>query len=149
MKPGLHVGQTAELEITVTPEMVASFEGKVVHELYSTAALIHHMEWAARRTIVPYLEAHEEGMGYHVDVHHTMFTRVGMNVRIRARVSAIRDSKVECEVEAFNWRGKVAKGIVVQSIIQKSWLKNKMHEMGVVEGIVRERALQEQRPSKR
>lgn len=132
MKPGLEIGQAAEYEVVVAPDMVASFEGKVVHELYSTSALVHHMEYAARKTILPYLEEHEEGMGYHVDVHHTMFTPVGVKVLIRAVVTAIRDTKIECEVEASNWRGKVAKGTIVQSIVQKSWLQTKIREMQVV-----------------
>ncbi len=138
MKTGLQVGQSAQIEVNVTPDMVAAFEGTVVHELYSTSALIHHMELAARKTILPYLENHEEGMGCHVDVHHTMFTPEGMKVRITATVSAIKDTKVECEVEAFNGRGKIAKGIIVQSIVQKSWLEKKIREMEVVDGIVRE-----------
>ena len=141
MKPGLSVGQIAELEIMVTPDMVAAFEGQTVHPLYSTSSLVHHMELAARKTILPYFEDHEEGMGLHVDVHHTMFTPVGMKVKIRAIVSAIRDTKIECEVEAFNWRGKIAKGTVVQSVIQKSWLEQKIREMEVVDGIVREQSV--------
>jgi len=138
MKPGLQVGQLAQIEVSVTPDMVAAFEGTVVHELYSTSSLIHHMEWAARKTILPYLENHEEGMGYHVDVHHTMFTPEGMKVRITATVSAIRETKIECDVEAFNCRGKIAKGVIVQSIVQKSWLENKIKELEVVDSIVRE-----------
>jgi len=134
MKPGLMVGQIAELEITVTPDMVAAFEGQTVHPLYSTSNLVHHMELAARKTILPYLEPHEEGMGSHVEVHHTMFTPVGMNVKVRATVSEIRDTKIACEIEAFNQRGKMAKGVVVQSIIQKSWLEQKIREMEVVDG---------------
>lgn len=138
MKPGLQTGHIAEVEITVSPNMVAAFEGRTVHELYSTSSLVHHMEWAARQTILPYLEQHEEGMGYHVDVHHTMFTPVGMKVTIRATVTEIRDNKIECDVEAFNVRGKIAKGKVVQSIVQKSWLENKIREIKVVDGIIRE-----------
>jgi fluoroacetyl-CoA thioesterase len=122
MKPGLHVG--------------AAFEGEPVHPLYSTSSLVHHMEWAARKTILPFLEPHEEGMGIHVDVHHTMMTPIGMKIKVRATVSEIRDTKIECEVEAFNWRGKLAKGVVVQSIVQKSWLEQKIREMKVVNGIV-------------
>jgi fluoroacetyl-CoA thioesterase len=141
MKAGLQVGQSAEIEITVTPDMVAAFEGQTVHTLYSTASLVQHMELAARKTILPYLESHEEGMGFHVDVHHTLFTPVGMKVKVKATVSAIRDTKIECDVEASNWRGKVAKGTVVQSIIQKSWLEKKIREMEVVDGIVREQSV--------
>jgi fluoroacetyl-CoA thioesterase len=132
----MHVGQVSEIEVVVTPEMGAAFEGEPVHPLYSTSSLVHHMEWAARKTILPFLEPHEEGMGIHVDVHHTMMTPIGMKIKVRATVSEIRDTKIECEVEAFNWRGKLAKGVVVQSIVQKSWLEQKIREMKVVNGIV-------------
>lgn len=141
MKPGLKEGQTAEVEVTVTKDMLAAFDGDLVHELFSTSALIHHMEHAARKTILPYLEDHEEGMGCHINASHRMLTLPGMKVRLVATVIDIRDSKVECEVEAFNSRGKIARGTVVQAIVDKSWLSNKMREMQVVESI-REQAEQ-------
>jgi fluoroacetyl-CoA thioesterase len=141
MKPGLHIGQTAEIEVMVTPDMAAAFEGQRIHPLYSTSSLVHHMELVARKTLLPFLEKHEEGMGTHVEVHHSVLTPIGMKVKLRATVSAIRDTKIECEVEASNWRGKVAKGIVIQSVIQKSWLDQKIKEMEVVDGIVREQSV--------
>lgn len=139
MKPGLKVGQTSEIEFEVTPKMVAQFKGKVVHELLSTSYLVQELEWAARQTILPYLEAHEEGMGSHVDVHHIMLAPVGITVKVKATVTEIRDNKIECEVEASNFRGKVAKGTVLQAVVDKSWVEKKIAEMEVVEGIVRER----------
>ena len=142
MKPGLKIGEFADIEISVTEEMAARFPDEFVHDLYSTSSLVHHMEWAARKTIIPYLLPNEEGMGFHIDVHHLMLTPIGMRVQIRATVTDIRENKVECQVEAHNWRGKLAKGVIVQSIVEKEWLANKIREMEVVDGIVRE---QEQR----
>ncbi|HEY9792368.1 MAG TPA: hypothetical protein V6D22_18345 [Candidatus Obscuribacterales bacterium] len=138
MKPGLKKGQTAELDFVVTQAMFAQFDGKVVHELLSTSALLHQMEFAARKTILPYLENHEEGMGAHTDVHHMMLTPEGVCVHVKAEVTEIRDNKVECEVEASNFRGKVAKGTIVQAIVDRAWLDKKMKEMELVEGIIRE-----------
>lgn len=138
MKPGLTKGQTAQIEITTTPDMRAQFGGDTVHDLFSTAALVHHMEWAARKAILPYLEPHEEGMGSHVEVSHLSFTPTGWKVTVRATVTDIRDRKIECEVEAFNSRGKVAKGTITQSIIEKDWLQRKMRELAVIDGIARE-----------
>jgi fluoroacetyl-CoA thioesterase len=128
-------GQTAQLEITVSPDMEAQFGGQLVHPLYSTSALVHHMEWAARKTILPYLEAHEEGMGSHVEVSHLMLTPTGMNITIKATVSDIRDHRIECEVEAFNCRGKVARGTIVQTVVEKKWLEQKVREFSVINGI--------------
>jgi predicted thioesterase len=138
MKPGLKKGQTAEIEFTVTPSMFAQFEGKVVHELLSTSTLVHQMEWAARKIILPYLEDHEEGMGARADLHHIMLTPEGVTVHVRAEVTDIRDNKVECDVEASNFRGKVAKGTIVQAIVDRAWLDKKMKEMELVDGIIRE-----------
>lgn len=140
MKPGLTVGQTAEVEITVTEDMHAAFAGQTVHELYSTSALVHDMEWAARKLIVPYLDDDEEAMGSHVEVSHLMLTLVGMKVRIRATISDIRDRKIVAEVEAFNMRGKIAKGTVTQALIDKSWLDKKMKEMSIVHQLAAQQA---------
>ena len=136
MKAGLTVGQKATVEFMVSHDMFAQFEGAVVHPLLSTSSLVHQMEWAARKTILPYLEAHEEGMGARVDVHHLMPTPSGVNVTVRATVSNVRDNKVECEVEAWHFRGKIARGSVVQAIVEKSWLQNKIKEIEVVEQII-------------
>ena len=138
MKPGLKEGNTAEVEITVTDEMLARFEDDSVYELYSTSDLVHHMEWAARQTILPYLEEHEAGIGCHVSLSHRMLTLGGMKVKLKATVTDVRDSKVECEVEAFNARGKLARGTVVQAILKKDWLEKKMREMSVIANITSE-----------
>lgn len=138
VKPGLTIGQSAEMEILVTPEMRAQFSGETVHQLLSTSALVHHLEWVARQILLPYLEPHEEGMGSHVDIAHMVLTPVGMKIQLKATVTDIRDNRVECEVEASNWRGKIAKATVVQAIVQRTWLENKIREMTMIEGIVRE-----------
>ncbi|HEY9869215.1 MAG TPA: thioesterase family protein [Candidatus Obscuribacterales bacterium] len=132
MKPGLTTGQTAEVEITVTADMLAAFNGEPVHDLYSTSALVHHMEWASRRLLLPYLEDHEEGMGSHVEVSHLALTLPGMKVRVKARVIEVRENKVVCEVEAFNPRGKIARGTVTQAVVEKSWLARKIKELSLI-----------------
>lgn len=132
MKSAPKIGETAEVELVVTKEMLAAFENETVHELYSTSALVHHMEWAARLILVAHLAEHEEGMGYHVDVSHLMMTLPGMKIRVKATVSEVRDNKVVCEVEAFNPRGKIARGTVTQVIVEKSWLDRKIKEMSLV-----------------
>ncbi|MBY0546455.1 MAG: hypothetical protein K2W95_04145 [Candidatus Obscuribacterales bacterium] len=138
MKSGLKEGNTAELEITVTADMLAHFENDSVYELYSTSDLIHHMERAARQTILPYLDDNEAGVGCHVNVSHRMLTLCGMKVLFKATVTDVRDRKVECEVEAFNARGKLARGTVVQAIVEREWLEKKMREMSVIANITSE-----------
>jgi fluoroacetyl-CoA thioesterase len=138
MKSGLRIGQSAEIEVTVTEEMQASFGREMIHNLYSTSWLVHHMEWASRKLIEPYLEPHEEGMGSHVEVSHLMLTLTGMKVRVKAVVYEIRDKKIVCEVEAFNIRGKIGKGTITQSIVEKTWLDKKKKEMSIINQLASE-----------
>jgi len=135
MKPGISVGQTAELEVEITPDMTAAFEGITVHDLYSTSCLVHHMEFAARKLILDYLEPHEEGMGCHVQVSHLAPTLPGMLVKLKATITGIRDNKIQTEVEASNVRGKIARGEVTQAIIEKEWLEKRMKELSIVQNI--------------
>src|SRR5512145_2153614 len=70
MRPSLRVGNTAQVEITVTQDMCPAFDGIVVHRVYSTWSMAHHMELAARKVLAPHLEEHEEGIGSHLTIDH-------------------------------------------------------------------------------
>lgn len=135
MKPGLAIGQTHTIEIEVTPDMVAYFEDKLVHYLYSTSALTHDMELAARRLLVPFLEEQEESIGCHFEIAHLAMTLPGMRVEIEATVVEIRDNKVVANIEASNIRGKIARGTITQAIVDKGWLQNRMKEISVIHNI--------------
>jgi fluoroacetyl-CoA thioesterase len=132
MKAGLEIGQSAEIDILVTKDMRTEFVGESVHDLYSTSDLCNQIEWAARKCLMPFLETTEESMVSHVEISHLALTVTGMNVRVKATVSEIRDKKIVCVVEAFNTRGKIARGTVTQSIIERTWLENKMKELSLI-----------------
>lgn len=135
MKPGLAIGQTTTIELEVSWDMIVRYEGKIVHELYSTSALVHHMELSARKLIWPYLDDSEECMGCHVDVSHLAMTLPGMKVTIVSKIADIRENKIEVEVEASNIRGKIARGTVTHAVIEKAWLQNRMKEISVIQNI--------------
>ena len=132
MKPGLKTGQIAEIEVEISNAMLANFDGRPVHNLYSTSALVNHMEWVARKVILPFLEEHEEVMNSHVEVSHLTLSLPGMKVRVKASISEIRDKKIVCDIEAFNSRGKIARGSITQSLIEKQWLDRKMKELSII-----------------
>src|SRR5574337_102694 len=90
MRDGLAPGAQAQVTIVVTPAMVAEFEELgLVHRVYSTWAMVHHMELACRKVILPYLEPDEEAVGYSVSVTHLAPTPVGMKVTVTARLEQI------------------------------------------------------------
>jgi fluoroacetyl-CoA thioesterase len=129
MKPGLKIGHQFEFSAQVTDAMKARFQDGVVHDLYATASMITHMEWAARQHILPFLEKGEEGVGYHVDVKHLNPTPVGAVVRIKSTVTDIEPGKITSHVEAWHLDGsddqvKIGDGSFTQAIISIQ----KLHE---------------------
>ena len=58
MKPGLHSGQSTEIEVSVTRDMLAEFDGQAVNDLYATSALVHNIEQVTHGLLQPFLEEH-------------------------------------------------------------------------------------------
>jgi fluoroacetyl-CoA thioesterase len=106
LKSGLNIGQTESIQITVSSDMFAQFDGNVVHPTYSTVSMIYHMEWASRKIILPFLEEDEEGMGGAVSAKHLAPAPEGSKLTIIAelieydrnivitKVSVIRDTEL-------------------------------------------------------
>lgn len=124
VKPDLKPGVSAELTIVVTEDMCPAFDGVVVHRVYSTWSLAHHMELAARMVLAPNLEDHEEGIGAHLSIDHLAPTPVGKRVRIVATCTKIDGKRVICDVNAYDGERHVGRGKQVQRILPKEVLKN-------------------------
>lgn len=120
MKPGLRQGAEAAVTVTVTQEMLATFEELgPVHPLYSTWSMVRHMELACRKIILPFLEPGEEAVGYSINVTHLAPTEVGDRVTARARLVSVTGRKIVCAVEAFNSKEKIGEGTQVQALVRK------------------------------
>lgn len=120
MKQGLQPGAEATVTITVTPEMLATFEELgPVHPLYSTWSMVRHMELACRKIILPYLEPDEDAVGHSISVTHLAPTRVGERVTARARLVEVNGRRIVCAVEVFNEREKIGEGTQVQMLVPR------------------------------
>lgn len=117
MKPGLKAGEQFEFSIQVREDMQPQFEGTLIHPLYSTAAMLNHMEWAARQHILPYLEPGEESVGYHIDLKHLAPTPLGATVTIRSTVTQVGRTKVVSQVEAWHQTSKIGEGLLTQALV--------------------------------
>jgi predicted thioesterase len=128
MKSTLQVGNTASIETAVTDDMCPAFDGVVVHRVYSTWSMAHHMELAARKVLGPHLEAHEEGIGSHLSIDHLAPTPVGARVRIVATAVELGPTTLVCDVLAFHIRldgdKVVGRGRQVQRILPKEKLRS-------------------------
>ncbi len=123
MKPDLKLGVAAEVSAVVTEEMCPAFDGVIVHRVYSTWALAHHMELAARKVLAPHLEPHEEGIGSHLSIDHLAPTPVGKTVRVVATCTELNGSKVVCDVVAYEGERVVGRGKHVQRVFPKEVLQ--------------------------
>lgn len=123
MKPGFEPGITREHIVQVTEAMCPAFDGVVVHRCYSTWSAVHHMEIAARKVLVDFLEDDEEGVGSHISVDHIAICRVGKTVRVRAVLTEIDGRRVVCKVEAFEGDRLLAAGTQVQVVMDKRKIK--------------------------
>jgi fluoroacetyl-CoA thioesterase len=123
LKPGLVNGYEEEFEIIVKPEMFARFNDEVVHPLYSTVSLVHHMEWVSRKIILPFLEDHEEGMGAEVQVKHLSAAKKDTKVVLTARVINVNDRSVLTEIDVRCGKKQLAIGKVKQAILPKKLIR--------------------------
>lgn len=99
MKVGIEsaVGVVA---VTVTSEMVARLDDRILHPVYATFWLGYHAEVAARRAIEPFFEDHENACGTGLSISHKAMAAVGAHVRIEARVTQVRGNRITCAIEA-------------------------------------------------
>ncbi|GMA60937.1 thioesterase [Alicyclobacillus fastidiosus] len=129
MRPGLRVGHQETVEITVTNEMFPEFAGQVVHETMSTVSMVYYMEWVGRLVILPFLEDGEEGIGGGIAVHHLAPAPSGKRVRFTAVVVEVSDHKVVCDVWGEHDRARVGEGQLVQYILEKRRIDERIHSM--------------------
>ena len=126
MKPGLNLGHKATICAKVTPAMFAQFEGEVVHPAYSTVAMVYHMEWASRQIILPFLDEDEEGMGGAVTVKHLGVSGEGEAIITTATLTEIKGRRIVTQVTVENSQGLIGQGEVIQFILSKKELKEKL-----------------------
>lgn len=129
MKKGLRIGTEAFVEDVVSSDMRPSFDGRIVHDVYGTVAMVYHMEWAARRVILPYLEDHEEGIGTGVEVQHLQPAPVGAAIRAQAVCTAIEGNLILCNVTVWHGERQLGAGVVKQRILERQTLHNRFPEM--------------------
>ncbi len=124
MSPDLKPGVAAEIRAVVSEDMCPAFDGVIVHRVYSTWSLAHHIELAARKVLAPHLEAHEEGIGSHLSIDHLAPTPVGKTVRVVATCTEVDGSKVVCDVVAYEGERVVGRGKQVQRVFPKEVIKS-------------------------
>ena len=123
MKDSFEPGIVRQIEVVVTEDMCPAFDGIVVHRVYSTWSMVHHMELAARRVLVDYLEEDEEGIGTRIAVDHRSPAAVGTRVRVRAELTELQRNRVVCKVTAWQGDRLIGEGEQIQVVMKKDKLR--------------------------
>ncbi len=119
MNSDLKVGAKHSIQITVTEDMFAQFEGKMVHPVYSTATMVYHMEWVSRQMILGILSEGEEGMGAEVKVKHLAPATEGSILTLDATVVSRKKNFIITSVLIHSHEKVVGEGEVTQVILPK------------------------------
>ena len=123
MKDSFEPGIVREIEVVVTQDMCPAFDGVVVHRVYSTWSMVHHMELAARKVLVDYLEEDEEGIGARIAVDHCSPALVGTRVLVRAELTEFQRNRVVCKVTARQGDRLIGEGEQIQVVMKKDKLR--------------------------
>jgi len=120
MKPGLTVGTTGTLDLTVGGSDVIHIGASQPNSaiVFSTPSMINLMEHAARAALRSYLDDSEESVGVNVVVEHLSATPLNAVVRAEARVTAIEGRLVDFEIAAFDELEQIGRGTHRRAIIQ-------------------------------
>ncbi len=111
------LGHSAEVHVRVTPEMVATLDGVVVHPVCSTFWIAYYAEVAARRAIEPFFEEGENAIGAALHLEHIAMAPVGSELLVRAVVERMEGNRVWCRWEAFAAGQRIAQGEQLQVIL--------------------------------
>ncbi len=118
------------MTITVTEDMLARFEELgLVHPVYATWFMVKHMELASRKVILPFLEAHEDAVGYSVSITHIAPTPIGATVTARARLVGIDGNQIMCVVSAHNGVTTIGQGTTIQMLVPADTLRARLAEI--------------------
>ncbi len=119
MKAHFKRGIKVELPVKVAAWMKPNLEGLVKHPLYSTWAMVYHMETASRMLLAPYLEETEEAVGGAVLVKHLRPAGMHTHLRVTATLVRRRENKVYTRLEVWDKSRKIGEGSHVQVVMSR------------------------------
>lgn len=117
MRPGPARGETATLDVTVTPAMAGTIGGGQIHPVYGLAALTTHVEEVCRDLLLPHLGPGEEGVGCRIDMTQRAAVPIGAAIVLTAEVARVDTDVLICEVTVRQGTAMVARGSFEQRVV--------------------------------
>ncbi len=110
MTASLAPGQSAELSMTVTPELTADRLGNPGVMVFATPYVVTLLENVSSTALKAHLPPDGGSVGTMIEMKHLAATPVGMTVRARATVLEVDGKRVLFAVEAWDEVEKIAEG---------------------------------------
>ena len=115
--PNIPIGTKGESKLRVTSENAIDFLGVPNARVLGTPYLISHLEFTARNSVLPFLEAGYDTVGAHVDVRHLAATPMGMEVTFQSELIAVEERRLTFKVRAFDEKDLISEGTHQRGII--------------------------------
>jgi len=125
VKEGLKEGLEGEWVVETTPEMAAAHIADEGILVYSTPAMVGHMERASVEAVRQYLDDDEFSLGVHVDISHIAGTKMGETVRATSKLVKVEGRRLTFTVEARNDREKIGEGSHRRVVVKRDRLSGK------------------------
>lgn len=122
VKDGLKEGLEGEWIIETTREMAASHIADEGILVYSTPAMVGHMERASVEAVRPYLGDDELSLGVHVDIYHIAGTKIGQKVHATSKLVKVDGRRLTFAVEARNETEKIGEGTHQRVVVNRGRL---------------------------
>jgi predicted thioesterase len=125
LKENLKEGLLGEVKIKITNDMAPPHLTEKGIFVYSTPAMVGHMERASLEAIRDSLDEDETSVGVNVNISHIAATKVGETVKVTSKVLSVDRRKVTFSVEAHNEKEKIGEGTHQRVIIKKTRFEKK------------------------
>ena len=125
MKDELKEGLEGQWIIETTQAMAAAHIADEGFVVYSTPAMVGHMERACVEAVAPFLDDDEVSLGVRVEISHIAGTRIGETVRTVATLVEIEGRRLTFTVEAHNEREMIGEGRHQRVVVKRDRLPRK------------------------
>lgn len=122
VKDGLKEGLEGEWIVDTTREMAASHIADEGILVYSTPAMVGHMERASVEAVRAYLDDDELSLGVHVDIYHIAGTKIGRKVHATSKLVKVDGRRLTFAVEARNETERIGEGTHQRVVVKRNRL---------------------------
>jgi enoyl-CoA hydratase len=130
MKQEIKPGVSGEVSTRVLPQHTITLGNNPSATVLATPHLIYLMEHAARKAILPFLDAGEESVGVTVNIEHQAATPLNAMVRAIATVKNVAGKLIDFDLVAFDQKDQIGAGSHRRAIITLDKFTERLAQKG-------------------